>query len=576
LPKPDLPLSRLWCRSSALAVAAVATVTLAGCGGSSKPIGTAASPATVVPASAPLYIDAVVRPGDSLERQALTVGRRLTQRARPFTGLLALLQGPTGKTPGYEHEVKPWLGTHGGVFLSSAGAAGSGSGSGSGAIQELLQQTLGKILSEGLAGAESSLLGEGGLRRLLHGALQGAIVLDTIDVAKARSFLQAQAHAAGARGVSYRGVRYEVAPDGIAEGVVHRFAVIGSEAGLKSVIDTAAGGPSLAHAAAYAKLAASAEPGRLANAYVDTEALSGTVKPGGSAGSLLALLGGLLGQSGPLYVSAIPGAASLTLDLDTLSASKSSGGEAAAGAKVLRELPGNAWLAFGISDLGKTLGGGTQGLRALAKLVSSIRLGGLSATKVFAPLDSRSIDVRRDLLSWMGATGVYVGGSSILNLQAAVVISSKDPARSRAAVAKLGRAYREAGGQTTPTSIPGTEAALAVKLPGFPLALTIADGQGKFVLGIGQSSIQEALRAQSMFASSSLYATAASALGHGLEPSVAIEFRTLLGLIESLGLTQTPGLSGIVSAVKPIGTLAAGSGEPLPGGVTRARVVLGL
>ena len=107
-------------------------------------------------------------------------------------------------------------------------------------------------------------------------------MLDTTDVDKARSFLEAQAHGAGAHAVSYRGVSFQVAPDGIAEGVVHRFAVIGSEAGLKSVIDTAAGGASLAHASAYAKLASTAESGRLANVYLDPEALGRSVK--GSSG----------------------------------------------------------------------------------------------------------------------------------------------------------------------------------------------------------------------------------------------------------------------------------------------------
>ena len=561
----------------ALAATAIALLALSSCG-SSSPSGTSASPATVVPASAPLYIDAVVQPTGALKSDALAAGSHLTGRQDPFTGLLKLLQGPSGKTPSYASEVKPWLGPEGGVFLSSIGAGGGQAASS--AAQDLLQEALAKALSEGLSGAEAALLGSEGLPHLLgQSTIQGALVLDTTDPDKARSFLEAQAHSAGAHAESYQGVSYQVAPDGIAEGIVHRFAVIGSEAGLKSVIETAAGGASLAHASAYSTLASTAEAGRLANVYLESEALSRSTKgTAGGEASLLAVLRGLLGQSRQIYASLIPTASSVALDVDTLSASTgpTGGGSGTSGAQVLRGLPGSAWLAIGVGDLGKDLGGSSQGLSALAKLASTIKIGSFGIAKVFAPLSSPALDVQRDLLSWMGATGIYVSGSSILNLQAAVVIDSKNPAASRAAVAKLASAYREAGAETSSTSIPGTETAVTVKLPDFPLALTIADGQGKFILGLGTSSIEEALNPQSTLAGGTLYSSAASALGQGIQPSAAIEFRTLDGLIESLGLNQAPGFSGIASALQPLSSLAAGGGESLSNGVKRARVVLGL
>ncbi len=567
----------------ATATLAIAIAGASGCGSTSSS-GTSASPATVVPAAAPLYVDAVVQPNGNLKTDALSTGRRLTGRTSPFTGLLALLQGPTGKTPSYAGEVKPWLGPEAGVFLSSIGTGAQGASS---AAQALLQRALGQALSEGFAGAESALLGSEGLPRLLgQSSLQGALVLDTTDVGKAHSFLEAQAHGAGAHAASYGGVSFEVAPDGIAEGIVHRFAVIGSEAGVKSVIATAAGGASLAHASAYGKLTATAEPGRLANAYLDAEALTPQVKVKDGE-SLLGLLRGLLGGAGQVYASLIPAASTIALDVDTLPSAESSshsgasqpaapGESGTTGAQVLRGLPGTAWLAIGVGDLGKDLGGSAQGLHALTGLLGAIKLGSFSIAKVFAPLSSPAIDVQRDLLSWMGATGIYASGSNVLSLQAAIVIDSKNPALSRAAVGKLASAYSEAGGETAPTSIPGAEAAVTVKLPSFPLALTLADGEGKFVLGLGEASIQEALNPQSKLESSALYKDASSALGQGIQPSAAIEFHTLSGLIESLGLSQAPGFSGIASALAPLDSLAAGTEGSLADGVKRARVVLGL
>jgi uncharacterized protein DUF3352 len=572
----------------------VATAALAGCGSSSSP-GTSASPATVTPASTPLFLDAVVRPEGTLKTDATSAASTLTGRSKPFGGLLKLLAGPTGKTPNYSKEVEPWLGPHAGVFLSAVDLARA---------QGLLGgELLKKALSEGLTGVEAALLGQGGLSAALSSSgAQGALVLNTTNVDAARSFLEAQAHSAGAHSESYRGVTYQVSPDGVAEGVVHRFAVIGSEAGLKSVIDTAAGGPSLAGAAPYTKLASTAEPGALANAYFSSEELARSAKAAGSGeagSSILPLVESLLGNPGQLYLSVIPSADSVAIDLDTLPSTSSTSGSSSAagesssthpsdessgsttagsttGAQVLRGLPGSSWLAIGFGDLGKTFAGNTQGLHALASLASGVSLGSISLGAAFAPLSSHALDVQRDLLSWMGATGVYVSGSSVLSLQAAIVIDSKDPARSREAVAKLAQAYREAGGQTSPTSVPGTETAVTVKLPTFPLTLTLAYGQGKFAAGIGPSSIQEALNPQSTLAGSSNYTAAASALGQGIQPSALVEVHTLSGLIESLGLNQTPGFSGFASAVAPLSAIAVGGGESLPGGVTRARVVLGL
>lgn len=580
--------------ASMLAAAALLAAALGGCG--SSPSGTSASPATVTPAAAPLYIDAVVRPEGSLKSDTTTAARTLTGRQHPFEGLLKLLAGPTGKAPNYAKEVEPWLGTNAGAFLSAV-ALGHTEGLLSGA-------TLQKLLSEGLPGLEAALLGQNGLQAALGASsTQGALVLDTTDVAKAQAFLEGQAHSAGAHTASYRGITYQVSPDGVAEGIVHKFAVIGSEAGLKSVIDTAAGSASLAQASAYSKLTATAEHGALANAYLSPEDLTSALARGGSSGggsgsttaeSILPLLEGLLGHPGPAYVSVIPSTNAVALNLDTLPPTAGGSGSSGAapgsaesstghteafgagGAQVLRGLPGGSWLAVGIGNLGDALGHGTQGFGAFGSLSSALNIGGIDFGAMLAPFSSHSPKLQRNLSSWAGATGVYASGSSILELRAALIIASKNPARSRAAVAEFAQAYREAGGQTSPTSVPGTETAVTVKLPSFPLQLTLAAGQGKFVAGLGSASIEEALNPQSTLGSAPSYTTATSTLGGGIQPSALIEVHTLSGLLESLGLNQAPGFSSVASAIAPLGTITAGGGQSLSDGVKRARVVIGL
>jgi hypothetical protein len=437
------------------------------------------------------------------------------------------------------------------------------------------------LLGSGLSGGLSGIMGPNGLGGLLSAkGVEGAIVLDTSDLAKARSFLTARAQAEGAHATSYRGVAFQVAASGTARGIVGRFAVIGSEAGLKSVVDTDLGGASLAHAAAYVKLAAKAEPGALANLYIDPDELFASIANQGSNAPLFAFAHQLLGSAQQAYVSVLPQTNSVVLDADYLPHSTKSGttstsASSPSGAQVLSQLPGESWLAVGIGNLSATLGNDAAGVRALAGLGGSLTLGTFSLKGLLAPLGSPLIEPRRDLLSWMGSAGIFAGGSGLLNLKAGIVIDSKDPARSLAAIAKLTRAYRATGAKVDPITIPGTEAAVTVRLQGFPLVVTMADGQGKFVIGLGAPSVQEALSPQSTLANSPSYATATSALGQGAKPSVIVEFPTLVGLLDSVGLNQSPGFSTIVPYLQALSTFAAG-GEQLGDGVKRSRLLIGL
>ncbi len=169
---------------------------------------------------------------------------------------------------------------------------------------------------------------------------------------------------------------------------------------------------------------------------------------------------------------------------------------------------------------------------------------------------------------------MFVSGTGLFNLQAGLVISSSEPAASRAAVGKLASIIKSTGATVENASIPGTDAAVSVKLQGFPAVIFIADGQGKFVLGLGQASVQGALTPSSTLSTSPAYSSATTALGGGIEPSVIVEFPTMLGFLEGLGLTQSPGLSNIVPYLKSLGTLTAGATSQ--GGVEHFRVVVGL
>ncbi len=568
---------------------------LAGCG-SSHTTGTAADPAAAVPASAPFYAGATVRPDGALKADALAAGRTLTHQADPYLRLVAALQTPGSPALDFNRDVAPWLGARAGIFLSSSEASNE---SKIGQLLSLLQQGL---LGGSSAASEWPFSAKGA---------QGAIVLDTRDVAKARSFLAGQARRAGAQAVGYRGVAYLRTSGGVAFGVIDRFAVIGSESGLRSVIDTTLGGPSLARSAGYAKLLASAPSGALAHIYANPgTSLSSRSTPGsggasgstsrGSAGAQgLSSLQRLLTGTHLANVSLVPSTTSIALDADTLASGSAtaSGGllsSSSAGAQALGELPGEPWLAAGLGDAGATLAGDVQGLSSLVSLGSS--LGGPTSVSPSAginlkgllegfltplnALSANTAEARRDFQSWMGSAGIFASGSSLLELKGGVVITSKNPALSRTAVAKLATLLRKAGGSVQPTSIPGTDAAVTARLTGLPVALDIADGpaangQTKFVIGLGEASVADVLRPSSTFSSAASYSAAGTALGEGGQPSLTVDFPTLLSLLEGVGLSEDPTISKFVPYLRSFTTLAGG-GHSLGGGIERFRLVLGL
>lgn len=573
---PKLTPPRRAGRAIRVTLAVLGCAGLAGCG-STHTSGTAADPAVVVPASAQFYAAAVVRPGEPLKSAARSAGRELSHENEPYLRLLGLLQTPGSPTLDYQHDVAPWLGMRAGVFVN--GAAG------------LSQAGISRLLAPLARGGTGTSLG------LPFGSagLQGALVLDTTDSSKAQAFISTLAARAGAQSSSYHGVALHVRRDGVALGIVDRFVVIGSEAGLRSVIDTALGGPALVHASAYSQLAAAAPGDALARAYVAL-ARSSPIPASSALGALLALLGG----AQAIDVSIVPSASSLAIDVDSLAASGATAqagllASAAQGAQTLAELPGESWLAIGLPNLGTTLAADVGGIDAIGSLSSALT-GASPSSKVSPGLSVRGLiegilaplralsqntpQARRVFGSWMGSGGLFASGDGIAELKGAAVIDSLNASASRAAVGELAAAMHSQGAAVQPVSISGTEASMEVTVSGLPVPLDIAAGRTasgapRFVIGLGEPSVTEALRPTSTLSSSSSHSAAEAALGQGIHPALMLDVPTVLTLLEGVGLIEDPTVAPFVPYLRSLTSVAAG-GKPLGSGIERFRIVAGL
>ena len=600
-------------------VLAVLIATATGCGSSSS-TGTSADPASVVPASAPVYVGAVVKPQGTLKTEAQAAGEKLTKQKDPYQRLLSILQTPGSPALDYSHEVEPWLGPNAGLFVTSLGS--------SSAITELL--------TKALAGGSSSLAWPFGSNATGPGAaIQGAIVLDTSDLSAAKTFVSEAAARAHAHGAAFKGVTYQTTVGGEAFAIVGRFVVLGTEPALHAVIETEQGGPSLKADPTYAHLQSLAPASALAHAFENPSSSGARAVAAGSSSQLPALLQ-TLGGNRPVNISVVPSASSLALDADaappvtstatgatgaagatgatgaagaaravrTTATSRRRAGSAAAGggglieaaatgSHAFGELPGESWLAAGFGNVTGTPGGSLAGIKGLLSLFGSLGSTGAgegvaapSATLsvkgllegLTAPLDAMASN--RSFTSWIGEAGVFASGSTALELKGGVVIDSTDPAASRAAVAKLGAALRSDGAETTPATLEGTEAAIEAKVSGLPLTLVVADGRGsngqaKFVIGLGTASISAALAPPSTLSSSATYSAAQSALGEGIAPSISVDFTTFVSLLEGVGLAEDPTIAPALPYLRASTTLSGG-GKSLGEGSQRLRLVLGL
>ena len=548
------------------ALALLVALPLTGCGGGSS--GTTVDPATVVPAAAPVYLGADVRPTGSEKTYAEAVGKALTHKPNPYQQLASVLQTPGSPPIEYSKDVAPWLGPKAGLFVTEASGA-----------SRLLP-----IAEQGLLGVSAATaafpFGPGGA--------QGAIVMDTSDADKAKSFVEGQASHAGAQPATYRGTSYQRTAGGVAFAMVQRFAVIGSDAGVRAVIDTAAGAASLRAAPEYVRLVSKSPAGTLAHLFTNPAA-------GGAAAAAAAAKGaGLVSLfAGPreANISVVPGSSQLAVYADsrTSGSTGTPGGlltSGVEGASALETLPGDSWLAVGLGELGHALGGDIAGLGQLGGLfgggaagqAGTISVAGL-VEGLLAPLKALAAGGAK-ATSWMGAGGVYASGTGLLELKGAVVIESRNPAASREAVGKLAAQLAHEGNSSKTVSIPGTDAAAQVQVKGLPVQLYIANGRNNtgttlFVLGLGQASVEEALHPASQLVDAPVKTQGALALGEGITPSLIFSVSTLVGLLEGIGLTEDPAFQKIAPYAKAI-TIVYGGGHPVGGEVERFKLVIKL
>jgi hypothetical protein len=475
-------------RAAVPALLASGALVLGACGGGEAGAGDTVDPASVVPASAPLYVEAVVQPeGD--QRQALeAVARKVAREDDPGAALLRLLDEDDNGDLDFDRDVRPWLGERVGVAVT------------------------------GVRGTDPEFV----------------LVAQSTDEEQARKALERPKDVR--RAGEHAGVEL-LEQDGSTGAVLDDAVLIGTSAAVKAAID-ASKGESLADTDGLRDARAAVGEDGVGFAYVNPRTAFDLVA-GAAGGAASAQLPGLdlramRDQIVPKGLRAA--AASLEVDDDRIVVD----GAAVGGAReplgdpaaALTGVPAGSFAAVGVGDVGAqveraigqilALGGGGAGGSGGAggALPPGLSLDSLNGLAGF--------DVRRELLSWMGDAAIFVRGSGLQDLGGGLVVQSKDPARSRAAIGRIEQLLRRFGGSDVRARRSGDTLEIAAQ--GVPLPIRVQADGDRFTVAVGART-PAALRDGTKLADDAAFKDAAGLLTDGVRPSFFLDVPQVVALV---------------------------------------------
>ena len=503
---------------------ALAAAFAAGCGSSSGGGGND-DPAALVPAGAPLYAEATVRPQGKLRSDAEAALRKILRTNDPGAKITSALEDASkqGGDVSFKDDIEPWLGDRVGAAVTA-----------------------------------------------FHGGSDAdyVLVIASKDDGKANDALGKEK---GTVKRSYKGVDYRYnAKDKTAAAVFDHRAVIGTESGLKSSID-ASKGDSLAEASGLRAVRSKVAPDRLGLFYLDVQGLFRTISQSTSSDPQVGAVLQSLAGAAPKTIGAALQAQADQLRVDAVSiGTPKSSTTGASGADVLAGLPADSWVGLGVANLGQTLD------RVVQTIASAGGLTGVGVKAVLGQFQQQTgLDLRKDVLSWMGDAGIYVAGTTKSDLRGALVVKTSDPAKTQRALGVLERLARR-GGDARIRSLRGAgiDDGFTIESSSGP-SVHVALAGDKLVVGVGRKSvIAEAAAPGQKLGSAPAFTDAAGKLGNGLRPSFFLDFQQVVKLLEGF-----VGTDADFQKAKPyldtFGAIVAG-GKDEGDGVTRSRFVVTL
>jgi hypothetical protein len=451
---------------------------LAGCGGDgegpAEPAGP--DPATVTPADAPLFAEAVVRPEGDRKEALDSALSKLLATDDPGEFIVEQLDKALASDQAnltYEEDVAPWLGERAGFF-----------------VQAFSEQA------------------------------DGAVVIAATDPQAAEQVIEkaAAADEVPERRRSYDGVDYLADRNGTAAGLLGDFLVAGTEKAFRGAVD-ASRGESMAEAPDFSAQFEQAPEDWVGFAYADPRALVEALEKQGLVTSEE------LSSAGPQLKALLeePAVAVVSATAEQLSLQASAAAGAAptpSESPLLRGFPEDAWFAFAVPDAGQTYG-------RLLERIQEVP-GSAHASLGGGPW----LDLGRQITGWAGDLGGFAEGTSLFGIGGALVLETGDEQASARTLERLQRLLgSEEGLSVEPLTTDG-DTGFSITPTGVPVEFRVVQRDGKVVAGLA-NSVEDVLSPSSTLEDSDAFDSAADALGEDFAPVTFVDFVPLLELVES-------------------------------------------
>jgi hypothetical protein len=505
-------------------VLALCGAVAAGCGSSSGSGGDD-DPAALIPAGAPVYVEGVVRPDGKVRSDVEDALKKILRTDDPGAKIRKLIDDSDKGEDVTFKDVEPWLGDRVGVAVTA-----------------------------------------------LHNGQDAdfVAVIASTDDSRAQATLDKMKDDVVKR--SYKGVDYRFdRNDNTAAALVEHRVVIGTEGGLKALVD-AKGKDNLDQSNGLTAVRSKVAQDRIGLLYLDVQGLLRTVAQQASSDPQVGAVLQSFGSAVPKTIGAALQAQADAVRIDAVSIgtpkSATTGGS---GADIVATLPGDSWLALGVANLGQTLD------RVVQTVAGSGGLTGVGVNALLGQFQKQtSLDLRKDVLGWMGDAGVFVGGTTSADLRGALVIKTTDPAKTKRTIAVLERFVRQENGDSkiSPLHFQGVDEGFTVRSATGP-RVDVGLAGDKFVVSAGNfQAFKEAIDPNQALGSTNTFADAAAKLGNGLRPSFFLDFSRVTSLIEAFA-----GADADFQKARPyldtFGAIVAGAKDE-GSGVTRARFVVTL
>jgi Protein of unknown function (DUF3352) len=470
--------------------AALLVLALAGCGGSGA--SGDGDPATVTPAGAAFYAEVVVRPEGSQREDALDAAGKLLLTDDPEARIREHVQEAAEREEvDFARDVEPWLGERAAVWVAETQ---DGPHDPTVAVLAATDTDAAREALERILGPEARERGD-----------------------------------------------YLVDPSGVAAGVIGDFVAIGPEAEFKRTLE-AAEGESLAETDEYADAVGALDDERLAHLWIDLPAWVERAQD-----EIAVPLGDLQ-----------PLAASFAADGERVVVETRGGGLgpllAGGSTPLVKELPGDSWLAAGSADVGEAVDDTIQHFA-----------GPLGAIVARREVQRRlGLDLDRDLLGWIGDVGFFLRGTTPETVDGGLVIEPTDEGRAADAFGRIAGALQvRADARARPVEIAGADQAFQLAHEDLARPIVLARGSGLVVVAAGRAAAEAALGAGDRLGDSALYAEGEELLG--MEPGIVLSMPAVLELASGAEYEHAR------PYLKALSTIAAGTSDDASG-----RLVAGL